>query len=567
VSLDAANANKVVVIGFDGATFEVVNYLKRWGRLPTLTVLSERGISSTLMSVINPITPAAWTTFMTGVNPGKHGVVDFVERKGTGYRLFPVNGSANKVNTLWQIASDHGKRVCVYNVPFTYPPHAVNGIIVSGMDTPGVDKDFTFPSLLKSEILNLCPEYTVDVPLDPYAVRNAPDPKRDQLMKIEENLSTQLRILRYLFDRQPWDLFVGVIIAPDRLQHLYWQDLVEETHAFEKDPLTLDGNSFGGAILRCYERLDHLLGQLIARSPDRQFLVLSDHGFGALEKEVYLNRFLEGQGFLKFASGKKVGSLTRVARSAISRAVPYSFKYRLKQQLGLGDQYEGVLESSIDWSQTQAFAQGYYGNIYLNLKGREPMGVVEPTEYEDVLRNLTEKLEELQHPDDGFPLVEKVYRRDELYHGPQLNRLPDLVLVMRNYSHIARLGSEGDKGKHLLGRPFEEYGSLAHTGSHRLEGILFLFGQSFHHNAHEKLEGPCLADMTPTILYLLDLPIPSYIDGRVLTEFIRPGWVADHPIQTDEVATLNPPVGDAAGYQADEMAAVARRLQNLGYLE
>lgn len=556
---------RAFVLGLDAATFTIIDVLLQRGELPHLAEVIAQGARASLTSTVPPVTPPAWTSMTTGVNPGKHGIFDFFLKRSGGYTLAPNNAATIAAEPVWSQLGRLGKRVCIYNVPFTYPPRPVNGILVAGPDAPGVASDFTYPSSFKAELLGRFPDYQVEVRRDRWVIAHNPAPRRWYQEQIMAQMESQFALLDYLWQKEPWDFFMGVITAPDRLQHVFWRDAEEWLSAGGRTAPTPDQD----AIFACYRRIDEQVGRLRAQLPaDAAFLIVSDHGFGLLEREVFLNQVLEQAGLLAYQHTETpLGR--RLRRQVIGFArthIPVGAKRWLKRRLVLPqDATETRSELAvhpIDWAHTQAFALGLWGGVWLNIQGREEQGIVPPEQAADVCRQVTAALERVRDPFDGQPLVERVYRRAELYHGPLVERMPDLMVVMRGWG--ARAGfAEGQRGANLARKPVPVLGPLSSTGHHRADGVLIV--------RHPWVTGGAslqagICDVTPTLLYLMGLPVPQGMDGQVLTAALQAEALAAHPPSL-EGATQVQAIADGPAYSAEDEAIIEERLRGLGYIE
>jgi predicted AlkP superfamily phosphohydrolase/phosphomutase len=506
---------KLVILGLDGATFTLLDPLLADNRLPNLARLARQGVRGLLRSTIHPLTPAAWTSAVAGLNPGKHGIYDFRRRRAGSYALELVSARQRDGQPLWSLLSNQGRRVGVYNVPMTYPPDAVNGFCVSGMDAPGTDSNFVHPAGLRAELLAALPDYQID--LD-----ESTEDEDQYLERVQALAAVQQRALAFLLDRHPdLDAVMAVFVAADRLYHAFWHYLDPAQPGY--------GGPRAAAVRTVHEQvlqgMDDSLGRLRAwAGDDATIMVISDHGFGPLEKDVFMNRFLLDAGLLRFRppSGQ-----------------------------------ERALADLVDWEHTRAYSFGFFGNICLNLRGREPLGCVEQgREAEEVKGQIVSALQALRDPASGEPMVSAVYRREELYSGPHIGDAPDLLVIMRDYAYMTRDGYEGVH-HHLVGPPMSlSKGRLIHTGNHRLDGVFLMTGPGVR--AGEQIEGAQLVDIAPTALYALGVPAPGVMDGHVLRQAFSEEHLKQRPPR--RLATPPPPVTSP---QQRQLAALARQATEL----
>lgn len=553
---------RILVIGLDGASLDLIEPWAQAGYLPTLAAMMETGSHSRLRSVLPVVSAAAWATFMTGTNPGKHGVFDFLSRQPRTYKLRPVNRQDIAYPSLWRLMSEQGRRVSVLNVPMTYPPEPVRGFLVSGLGTPNF-KTFTHPPDLGDRLLE-----------DGYRVnRRVYYPSNDEEAFLRDSYEITERLTttaRSLMTERAWDFFMIVYRDTDDIAHGFWRHM-DPTHP-DHDP-TYSGE-YQSVILDYYRMLDEHLGTLVdAAGPDTTIFVISDHGVGPLYKEVFLNEWLHQEGYLTYqarAHHLQVLSDIGLTRANVSRLLRAAKLERIEQLIkdNLGERIDMLprtahcdLNQGIDWSRTRAYSFGYQGQIYVNLAGREAQGIVQPgAEYKGVRDRLCERLGDWTDPVDGQPVVDRVYRKEELYHGPQMGHAPDLVISMRDLAYTTRQGRE------LGNRSGEIFGStrMRESGGHRLYGTLIAAGPGIL-KAQEERPVAWLGDIAPTVLHILGCSVPSSVDGRVLTEWLIPS-LAERPVSKYQRTALGEEP-EEEGLSDSEEAEILDRLTDLGYLD
>ena len=560
--------SKVSVIGLDGGTFAVIDYLVGRGRLPNFARLMGEGSRATLLSTTPPLTWPAWASFYTGTNPGKTGAADlFKFRPGT-YQLEPMNAGNLEGEPIWSLASSKGKRVCVYNVPVTYPAVPVNGILISGLDAPSFNDKSIYPLEEKSRLLEAVPDFKISFENDAkYLVTHHKDPVGQWIKRAMDYLDMEIRVIDYLSRLEDWDLFVVVIRSTDIFQHTLWHDAEKVMGGMQ---VSAEETRRAEAVFACYEVIDHKLGELASSwCLERNMLIMSDHGFGRLRGHVCVNRLLADGGLLKF---KPVSSRKR-SRAYLGKKlrahIPVQTKEKIKGFLGMdvADKrwlsYVDVLVADIDWSQTRLCSIGGFGSLFINLKGRDPMGTVgSEAERQAVLSEAEAVLSELKDPHDGLPMVTRFYRREELYHGPMMSEIPDMVINLRDWSYCPVVGTASELAEEAIVRPpVQEWKQLAHSGTHRLEGILLLSGPEI---AHNDLGIAQMVDIAPTVMNMLGLPAHENWDGRILEEAFG-GGVTRVAASADEYRQNRKEDGEPVYTQEDE-DEVRRRLEDLGYL-
>lgn len=569
-----ANRKRVLVIGLDGATFDLLKPWAQQNKLPALSRLLAEGAHGDLESTLPPMSAQAWTSFMTGCNIGKHGLIDFIIRQPDSYGLQIVNGSIRDGDTLWGLLSDRGYRVGVINVPMTYPPEKVNGLLISGMDAPSLDSEFTFPSSLRKRLLQAVPDYVIESGGQNYLQGYRKQPDR-YLKMVRDVARARLNATRLVMSETDWDLLVTVLRITDTTPHWFWK------HMDPRHPFHCPGDErWSDAIESSYRYADECVAALLQEcDDDTTVIVVSDHGFGPLgDRVIYLNTWLHEQGFLAFKGSPGSGASHLVVKKvvwpvwrAMKRHLPTKIKRWLKKTFPkLERRVPSLLAlSGIDWANTRAYALEVRPGIFINLKGREPEGIVEPgAEYEHLRDEISRRLSAWRDPVDDQPIVEQVIKREERYHGPHLDQIADLMLKLRSpqgYMYHLQHGNLSDlqHAVEVISEPEFEL-TLRPNASHTLNGICILKGPSIRPGA--RLSGASIVDIAPTVLHLLGEPIPDRMDGRVLTEAIDPTWLAAHP---PAYAAASPKLRDVGGsaYEEDESKEIETRLRGLGYLE
>ncbi len=542
---------KILILGLDGATFDVMDPLFEKGQLPNLRSLMKEGAWGKLRSTIPNMSAPAWGAFMTGKNPGKLGVYDFYTYDPTKYSFFEpslITSAPLAGQTLWDILGGLDYRVGVITVPVTYPPWEVNGFMVSGYPCPDTHRNYTFPGQL-ADVISECCNFRADL-----GRTASPEEIADVGY---EMMSTRTSLALRLLKERPCDLLCLVLGATDMAQHLFWR--YSAPVAPEHNP---DQGQYGDMIPKIYRRADDCLGRLLRETTENTLVfVLSDHGGGpAPTKEVNTNYWLRDQGLLR--TGRTRQMVSSVQRSGLrflkrtirrwskARAIlPQAMRHRVRQV--------SFNVASVVWSATQVYrfpmsppAEG----LVINMVGRQPQGVVRPgQEYESLRTSLIERILQLRDPETGEPIVEKVFRREELYNGEHLGRAPDLVVLFKS----AYMGGNG------LDAPLLTPHRIGHiNGQHSLDGILMATGRGIKRDYH--LLSAHILDVTPTILYALDAPIPRDMDGKVLQDIFEESFLEDRPIRYGE--PLGPSRAPEKDLTAEEQESMREKLRSLGYL-
>jgi predicted AlkP superfamily phosphohydrolase/phosphomutase len=541
---------RVIVIGLDGATFDLILPWTKEGYLPAFKKLMEHGSWGELESTMPPLTGPAWSSFMTGKNPGKHGIFDFMCRDPKGYDWITINATQRKGPSFWRLLSDTGRRVIVFNVPVTYPPEEVNGVMISGYLTPPKAKDFVFPPTLKKDLEG---QIGLDSTFFPGATYSAGREEKF-IQAVDEMTDRTIRVMDFLMGRFPWDCFVGVFQTPDLLQHCLWKEI--------------DHPVFGKAFLDQYQKIDQYLGTLLSSLDDRTLLmIISDHGFGDLKKQIFLNTWLLSKGFLKLKP-----TLTGKMKEAIFRLgiVPMKI-HQLSLRLGM-DLSNELMENreslfsflanivlsfkDVDWERTRAYAMGNMGYICINLQGREPNGCVKPGEdYHATMREITEALYDLKDPETGEAIIDRVFFKKDIFSGPYLSDAPDLFPVPHEFRYHLR-GDNVFHSNHWI----EKFWLI--SGFHRAKGIFLAIGKNVKKG--QKLDGQKIIDIAPTILTFMGVPMPSDLDGQHLSGLFEEEF--SKTIVPFLYQPAEEPKPEERTLSSDEQAEIRKKLKSLGYI-
>lgn len=558
--------SKICVIGLDGGTFSIIDYLIGQDRLPNFKKLMDNGSRATLNSTIPIITPTAWTTFYTGTNPGRHGVIDFFKRLPGSYKLAPVNATTAKADSIWKQASAHDKRVCVFNVPVTYPALPVNGIMVSGMDAPHLDENAFYPSDFREKLFSAFPDYEIHPEVDIInLIRTHEDPVGESLRRFSNHLQMEIDVVNHLMELEDWDFFMAVIRSTDVFQHYYWSG-AEKVMSGDGAAVSPEDRRKADAIFYCYEQLDEALGETWSKwGKDRNLVLMSDHGFGPWEREVCVNKVLAESGLLKIKEKKLSQRAKERLFSFAAKRMPSRLRQTAADRLHKekGSITVDRLVSDIDWEHTKMYFSLH--GLFVNLKGREPMGIVEgESGRQAVLEEAEQVLSRLVDPADGKPVVTGIFRREELFQGPMVEEIPDLAVLMRDnaYQPVTIIRNELS-GKGTVRSPFLDRKQLALSGSHRLEGILIMHGPDIGHVDLGEAE---MVDVAPTLMNLMGIPPEEEWEGKTLSKAFMGGKAKETVAGPRRVQPTADEDVDFKVYSEDEDEEVRKRLQDLGYL-
>lgn len=517
--------NKLLVLGLDGVPLNLIISLIEKGVTPHLKSLFQRGTYGRLRSVIPPITPAAWTSFQTGKYPDKHGVVDFFVEKPWTYRYEFTNSTRITGKTLWRILSDAKRKPIIINVPMTYPPESIEGIIIPGFDAPETSDDCIHPKGLLKAIENRIGRYNV------YRMwwNEAVFKQGGLTALIQELLSitnSQVEGAKFLMKECEWDFFMYHFQVTDALQHHVYH-LID----YPQHELTSKETEEHGRIMDFYKAIDDKIGEFLSIvDKDTSVCVLSDHGFLSLRRAFYLNHWLKQKGYLAenrfYFLVKMMDNLVHLSKRLklpLLRDLRYPLRKNPVRTL-----------RKIDYKRTQAYAYCYlvnYAFLFLNKNLK-----VDQDKLKMDLRNIQFKEE---------TVVKDVY---PWYSGKTNHEFnPDLVVeFVEGFSLMQKIPSKK--------RPFAF--ELSGDSNHAINGMFCLAGNNVKKEHTTDAE---IVDMFPTLLHMLDIPIPDDIDGKVITDAFEvydgSRFVAPDKTETSHILAGN-----------EDFEKVADRLKELGYL-
>lgn len=455
-------AKQVFVFGMDCMEPSLV--FEAWrDELPNLSKLADGGAWGRMRSTDPPITVPAWTAMMTSKDPGQLGFYGFRNRKSYDYdELYFANASYVKEKTLWQILSRNRLTSVALGVPQTYPPKPLNGTLVGCFLTPGKDVPYTWPDDVKHELDRIAEgDYVIDVK------EFRTDDKDWLLEQIYVMTRRRFKVVRDWVKSKPWDFFIFVEMGVDRIHHGFWRYHDVNHRLYEK------GHKYEFAIRDYYKYLDGEIGSVLALLPrDTQTWVVSDHGAQTMVGAVCVNEFFLRQGLLALKETPSKPS-------------------KLKT-------------SNIDWSKTACWGEGgYYSRIFMNVKGREPQGIIDPAEYEKVRDEIKAKLEALGD-ENGKPIGTKVHKPEAVYR--KVNNVPPDLIVYFGDLNWRSAGSIGMGAVHTF-----ENDTGPDDANHAQHGLFILNGPGV---APGKREGVTLYDVAPTVLTALGVAVPEDMIGK-----------------------------------------------------
>jgi predicted AlkP superfamily phosphohydrolase/phosphomutase len=556
-----------MVVGIDGATLDLVVPWSQSGELPVFKRLIDEGVHGKLRSTIIPSSAPAWTSFMTGKNPGKHGIFSFFRLMPGTYKIGITNGKQRDGRTLWSILSDAGKKVGVINVPLTYPAESVNGFHIAGYPSPSYrDPYFSYPRGFAGEIQRVFGSYPV--------IPNT----RGRLLKgdiggaIEElfrGLELREKISHFLRTRYPLDFFCDVITETDQAQHFFWH--LTDNHHPRYDP-TL-AKQYGNVILSIYKRIDKFLGDILKWLGEEWTLILvSDHGACMNHKgNSTLQGWLQNLGMLQVRPSPRHHLIhllkmlmrwlyplakdfsPRGVKDMVTRIIPNLSLSTNEYMLG------GTSFDEIAWDKTKAF--WLWELLWINLKSRQPKGIVaRGEEYEQVRDYLLTQLLQAKDYKTGQRVIREVFKKEEVLKGKYVDEAPDLQILWEERDVISGMTARREnEQKDRVAFPREDD---IRTGEHSPFGMVILWGRGIKKG--HLLSNAEIVDLSPTILHMMDQPIPSDMDGRVLVDAFEADFL-ERPIRYEKT----PGDGNAGGEEAygeEEMKQIREQLKGLGYL-
>lgn len=550
---------KMMVIGLDGVPLGMIEHWAQQGYLPTLQNLMSSGAVGPLLSTIPPTSGPSWSSFTTGMNPGKTGIYDFLYRKDGTYYFPPVNASLRGGTTLWSYLSEAGYKLGILNVPMSYPVEKVDSFMISGWMTPYTAQDYIYPPELSAELEREIGEYRI------YPTETFSEHRKEKFLQATYDLlEMRTRTAVYLAGTKPWDVFMTVFFDTDRILHQLWH-YMDTDHPWRGD----DQQDKENVVREYFQAVDQSIARLLEYADDEtMIIILSDHGMGRANNFIVLNNWLLETGLLRlkrdpwtrlkefmFRNGFTLRNIHQIVdRVGLARQAEYVAGYFVDHLLKLA--FLSFLD--VDWSQSKAYSFGrHLGSIYINLKGREPEGIVEPgAAYEAVCKEIEQMAYEFRDPSTGRQLIGQVIKREDIYSGPYLERAPDLTLRPKEPSDI--FFGLADFGHRDTISPVYRY-----SGMHRDYGMLIMNGPGVAQG--KTIENAIIYDLAPTILHLMGLPVPSDMDGKVLEDALEEGYMVAFPfVQTDKNIQEEALIG--AGYSEDEEKEIIERLRGLGYL-
>ncbi|MFW5999740.1 MAG: alkaline phosphatase family protein [Halanaerobiaceae bacterium] len=544
---------KVFVIGIDGGEFSLVKKWIKEGELPHLAEVMASGSHGNLRSTIPPITGAAWSSFQTGTNPGKHGAFNWFERMEDEYRAAPVTAASIQEPTLWKILNKLGKKTGVLGVPVTYPPEEVDGFLVPGLLTPPRSGKQGSPAEIIEEIHSIDPDYK----FSPKEWTRGYEPE-DWVKELVSDVEGRTEVIRHLMLNKDWDFMMAHFMETDQVQHFMWD---------------LEGEKGATPLLDVYRAVDRAVGIIREELEAEDTLyIMSDHGFGPLRFDFHIDTWLLKEGYIKLKNnpGTRLKQLTfklGLTKEVFYPVGEYMYPFLRKTgmletaiQLASNPWLDRFFLSSqnVDWSRSLAYSHSEIGHIYLNVKGREPEGAIEPEDVPEVREELISKLKELKNPYNGKKIVGEIYRGRELYSGDQADRAPDIVFLPADMELLGK-GAYNFVSHKVVSRP------QAQSGHHRMEGLFMACGPQIREGV--EIDTPHIMDLAPTILYNMGLPLFEHMDGAVVEDIFCEKFLLENDFEYMRKEDLgfgdDGPDGGGGNKGEEEMV---ERLKGLGYV-
>lgn len=553
-----ASSQQVVVIGIDGVSYRRLRRYAEEGKLPTIERLMREGASGVLRSTIFPTSPVAWSCSFTGQNPAKTRMYGFYTKDPKAYAWNLVSAYDRVGKDVWELASEQGRRSIVVGFPFTLPKRPFNGILVSGNFTPDLAKGVYPPELTEFVLKDL--GYSI------CSHRAFPE-------EICDSIANRFAVGRALMAQHTWDLFMLGFEQTEIVHHFM---MMSDPQAMEK----------------CYQVFDDELGRFLDHLPVGATLLLySDHGNDYYPKAFHLTSWLVNEGYLAIKKGEDIKKVRReklrhdldalraknvswpryVGMASLYLSGIFARRHlRFIKSLfpglsmpadarppNFGFREGRLISHFYDYGVTRAYpaisTAGNYGGLYLNVVGRDPKGIVKPgDEYEKLREEIADRLLRVQDPRTGEAVVQRVWKKEELFHGPYLHELADLFIEASKSYHILSTDQWIDA---RIVKPW-------HESSHEIEGTVIACGPGIKTNSTLSSD---IINIAPTILYLLGCSVPSDLDGLVIDELFE----TPLDVTYQEIPAAGPSMGDEGGftYSDEERRAIEKRLMELGYLE
>jgi len=545
-------SGRVFVIGIDGGDYDLINKWIEEDKLPNFKKIKEAGSSGKLRSTIPPITGAAWSSFQTGTNPGKHGAFNWFKRKEGEYSAAPVTYNDIAEPTIWQILSKQNKKVGVIGVPVTYPPAEINGFLIPGLLTPEKSDKQSYPADIIDEVREIAPDYK----FSPKEWTRGYDP-HDWVNEMLDDIDNKVKVTKHFMETREWDMMMVHFMETDQVQHFMWNYLEDDS---------INWNP----VFDIYKKADEAIGRISEKlNDDDTLLIMSDHGFGPLRYDFHIDTWLLREGYINFRNNFG----TRFKKFFFNRGVNKDslypigeYLYPIVNKIGFINNVLDVASNplleqlflsshNVDWKNTKAYSHSEIGHIYLNVKGREPEGSVEPEDVPKLRQEIIAKLRELKNPFTGKKITSQIYEGDKYYHGDKVENAPDIVFLPDDLEIIGK-GAYDFLSHKIVNK------SRFQTGHHRMDGIMFAKGPDVKVNNSVDAH---IMDLAPTILYNMGLPLLDSMDGMIADGAFKEEFIKNHQVEKISKDELDIDT-DKDGGDDDSDGEMKERLKGLGYV-
>ena len=568
---------RVLVVGLDGATFEIIRPMVKAGKLPNFARLIREGSFGPLESSMPPITPAAWTSFATGKDPSKHGLYDFQLHEGDPEKKKQVNSTFVKAKALWKILTEAGKRSIVIDVPLTYPPEEINGVLISRVMAPD-KKNCAYPKALYQKLIR---DGFIEKSEENMAKKHGADKankeeekkprkvsvKRRQMSKLKQIEKTFRHMLKAidknvelassLMKKEDWDFFMVVFMEADHAGHGFWR--------------------YQAKVRRIYEKLDEAVGKLFELAgPDTIKFIMSDHGFTFIPYSFNINEWLYEKGLLavklevpKKDSMKELKSFVKnignksgavFIKGLNKKLKPFSRNAPDDSALRILPKFRYAIAT--DYTRSKAYLQsGTSYGVRINLEGRDKTGIIRKGEYNSFRDALIRDLRKVKHPMTGGPVFSKIFKKEEVYSESPLGTDPSPDIFMLTPEMKIMMEGQFSQKRTMRTKMFRKMSPG--YGFHHTHGIFFASGREIKDSPELS---PKITDLAPTILHILGVPVPEDMDGRILKEIFAPGsGYTSRKVQYQGSSMIEK--DKAASYSKKDETKIKKRLEALGYIE
>ena len=535
----------VLTIGIDGGTFKTLQPMMDLGIMPRLKEAMARGTYALAESVIPTNSAAAWSSIMTGLNPGKHGIFYFneLERTEAGPKWGRiVNFSSIHGTTLWKILGDHGLRVCVVNVPITYPPEDVNGILISGLLAPSESSNYTYPSELRNDLV----DYKIDINLMDEDRPSKEDWYKHILREVTEITKVRNRNVISLLKKEDWDFVMVVYRETDDVQHFLW-------HVISQGLSKSGETTYFPLVKEYFSLLDSSIGELLDRmGEETDTFIISDHGFDAMPTRIFdLDSWARSRELQFYRSGYAQIRITALGliRKIISNQNFAEIVKFVSQERKVANTLEfGVVKNKdnlINWQRTLAFKFG--DGLALKLESMDDARMY------SIKQAIRKDLISMVDPGEKSKPITDVVERDLVYKGPFSSRAPDLVVIPSAKYKLSTIPGT---------KMFENSPKIELTGEHDRHGIFIALGPNIRRSG--QIDNVSILDFFPTLLELFNIDLPSDLDGKVLQSIL----IQTGPKEPRRLAEYAPAMTakSMTEFSRSEEEDLRERLSRLGYL-